>query len=284
VRGTMTLIAPPKTRLIDPYSCAVSLLTMTFQGTELSVGTCFFWELGAKTYLITNWHNVSGINAQTGKHLSTHAGEPNEVQIDTYVGRDLNKRGTASIRLDDDSGPKWLEHPILGRSVDVVCLELPDDISANVFPINKLEQHKLMSRIADEVFILGYPLGIGVEKLPIWKRASIASEIDFDVDNEPKFLVDTASSSGMSGSPVIRRSTGGGQTEDGNFQMGISAMSRFIGIYSGRIAPKGNLEAQLGIVWKAVVIDQIINGSIKGDRSVPPKPRNGYIVSRLYRG
>ena len=122
---------------------------------------------------------------------------------------------------------------------------------------------KFVEIVPLDVFILGYPMGIGTHRLPVWKRGSVASEPDIDVDNLPMFYVDTATSSGMSGSPVIRRDTSG-EMEDGSFALGAGTMSRFVGIYSGRITPKDRHEAHLGIVWKSSVIPEIISGRCIG--------------------
>jgi hypothetical protein len=44
----------------------------------------------------------------------------------------------------------------------------------------------------------------------------------------------------------------------------IGRIRNFIGVYSGRIG-KDESKAQLGIVWKARVIDEIISGGVRGD-------------------
>ncbi|MDZ7783208.1 MAG: hypothetical protein U5K56_09900 [Halioglobus sp.] len=43
----------------------------------------------------------------------------------------------------------------------------------------------------------------------------------------------------------------------------IGRIRNFIGVYSGRIG-KDEAKAQLGIVWKVVVMEEIINGKIYG--------------------
>jgi hypothetical protein len=39
----------------------------------------------------------------------------------------------------------------------------------------------------------------------------------------------------------------------------------FLGVYSGRVG-KGELMAQLGIVWKAKVVEEIVLGKVVGER------------------
>lgn len=231
---------------------------MYFDDTLLSRGTAFFWDEGGQTYLVTNWHNFSGKHPITGKHLSKTAAEPNQITFDVFEGDDLNRRRTVSTSLFENDAPTWLEHPIHKNRVDVVCKKI--DLSGqSVFAINTLESKPLVSRVGHDVFILGYPMGIDTRRFPIWKRGSIASEPDLDVDDVPMFYIDTATASGMSGSPVIRRETTG-ETEDGSFTMWSQVMSCFIGVYSGRITPKDSSEAHLGIVWKSSVIPEIIFG------------------------
>jgi Trypsin-like peptidase domain len=250
---------------IDPFSRTVSMLRMKFSETALSCGTCFFWKYNDALYLVTNWHNLSGKDALTKAHLSTTAAEPDRVQFDVFFNRDLNNRREHTILLDNEDDPVWLQHPHFGSQVDVACLRLPDCVVPHVFPINEIHHHRPTTQIADDVFLIGYPLGISVDRLPIWKRATVASEIQIEIDNLPKFYVDTASTRGMSGSPAIRRSMNGA-TEDGSVINNGLPMTKFLGVYSGRVSPNGDASAQIGIVWKARVIDEIIIGQVRGNK------------------
>lgn len=259
------MLQPQSKRKIDPYSVRASPLEMRFGDILLSRGTCFFWEAAGNRYLVTNWHNLSGINPLTGKHLSPTAAEPDRVMFDLWANQSFDVRGQAIVLLDDNTGSLWLEHPMFGRKVDVACVKLPPDLAPHVVPINTFQEVALTTCIADDVFILGYPLGIGVDRLPIWKRASVASEPDIWVDCLPKMLVDTASASGMSGSPVIRHAYSG-ETEDGSYVTFALPANRFIGVYSGRLTTGHNLDAQLGIVWRGEVVRQIIAADVRAKK------------------
>ena len=61
----------------------------------------------------------------------------------------------------------------------------------------------------DDCFVLGYPKNIdaGLD-LPLWKRASIASEPSIDHGGLPRLLIDTATRKGMSGAPIVAISNG----------------------------------------------------------------------------
>lgn len=247
---------------IDPFTSAVSALDMYYEETHLSRGTGFFWKDNGEIFLITNWHNVSGIDPFTRKHISPTAAEPNKLTFDVFENGDLNKRRTATLQLFNNEKAAWLEHPVLGSGVDVVAIRIQMD-GHGVFPINEMKSDSIVTKVGLDVFILGYPMGIDIHRLPVWKRGSVASEPEIDVDDLPMFYIDTATAKGMSGSPVIRRGSAG-EVEGGNFVLGAGTMSRFVGIYSGRLTPKKSSEAHLGIVWKERVISEIIRGGRAG--------------------
>ena len=120
-------------------------------------------------------------------------------------------------------------------------------------------------RIAMDCFVIGFPKRLAHQRiLPIWKRASIATEPDIPHDDLPVFLIDTATREGMSGAPVVLRTSNYISSKTGNMVMGVGAFSRFVGVYSGRFKGDDELEAQLGRVWHRAVIDEIIAGEIHG--------------------
>lgn len=138
-------------------------------------------------------------------------------------------------------------------------------------PINKYSFDFNPPEVGDDVFVLGYPFNLnGSREMPIWKRGSIATEPYFDLDNLPKVLIDTATRQGMSGSPVIFQRIGlidNYIDENTISDISIGTIRGFLGIYSGRIGSKDELQAQLGIVWKKKVIDEIVLGKVLGNTS-----------------
>ena len=155
-----------------------------------------------------------------------------------------------------------------GRNVDVVALPVLCATGLTSYPINRMSStQELNVRIGQDVFIIGYPFGLSLAGgLPVWKRASVATEPAFDLGRLPKLMIDTASRSGMSGSPVVRRQYGQYQAEDGGFVVTTGAATKLLGVYSGRICADDELKAQLGIVWKADVIEEIISQGVRGSR------------------
>lgn len=95
--------------------------------------------------------------------------------------------------------------------------------------------------------------------MPIWKKSSIATEPDINIEGLPKTLIDTATRSGLSSSPAIMQRIGIHGMVDGKMlpTTSIGRIRNFLGVYSGRVGDD-EFKAQLGVVWKARVIEEII--------------------------
>lgn len=264
--GMWIVVCLPAGRLImpniDQYSVAARPLEMFFQQTFLSLGTAFVWKQGSDHYLVTNWHNVSGKDPRTGKHLSQTLAEPDQVKTWWNVKGNLGAKTETMVPLRSANGePLWWIHPIFGSKVDVIVLPITPPPNTDMHPINEMPSLNLRLEVGQDIFILGYPFGIGPAGLPIWKRASIASEPEVLHPSDPHILVDTASRPGMSGSPVICKSWATHQLDNGSVQMSTGSAYRFVGVYSGRIAATDQNDAQLGMVCPAQLLIEIIAGA-----------------------
>ena len=159
--------------------------------------------------------------------------------------------------------PVWYEHPSYGHAVDVVAIPLATKVrdTYKLFPINEIDfDSQFKEKVADEAYVIGYLFSATPYlQMPIWKKASIASEPDINIDGLPKFLIDTATRPGLSGSPVVMQRIGiHGATSKGMMPDSlIGAIRNFIGVYSGRIGVD-EVKAQLGIVWKAKAVKEIL--------------------------
>lgn len=243
---------------------------MCFTPTDLviSSGTGFVYSRKDKYYLITNWHNVTGKNPETLECISETGAVPDMISTMFRCKGQLGncKREQISLYRDDDMHqPLWLEHPLYKQKVDVVAIELNSELqnSYDLYPINEVEFDKYKEEVADEIFVIGYPFSVVTYlQMPIWKKASVASEPDINLNQLPLFLIDTATRSGLSGSPVIMQRTGIHGMKDGQLTSTstFGRIRNFVGVYSGRIGDD-ELKAQLGIVWKARVINEIIDGT-----------------------
>lgn len=254
-------------RTVDQFSVVSIFIEIASGGDIIASGTAFPVKQDEHAYLITNWHNVTGINPISGEYLSIPYRAPTSFRAWVQQAGTLGTwRPCQFDLLDADGTPVWLEHPILGRRVDVVAVPFrcPDDLQ--VYPINDLALTDEMAvHVGEDVFILGYPFGLRPTGLfSVWKRGSIATEPELDIERLPKFMVDTASRPGMSGSPVVLRKWGSYQSAHGT-HIGTGPRTKFLGIYSGRIGADDELKAQLGIVWRAEVIPVIISSGKRGE-------------------
>lgn len=250
---------------IDIKSVTTSKLRMYFNQQELSLGTGFFYENGGKCYLVTNWHNVTGRKPDTLEPLNKDAAIPNRIVLSLNVKDKFGSWVEGSIPLYSDAENKtavWLVHPKHAEATDIAAIPFVIPSGVIVYAVNDKgisKSPEMRISIAQDLFVLGYPKGLsGGGLLPIWKRATIATEPDIEVDGLPKILIDTATRDGMSGAPVFAISNGIYQNLQGGNMITAGGGVRFVGIYSGRNIGKTEIEAQLGLVWKAKVIEEII--------------------------
>jgi Trypsin-like peptidase domain len=223
-----------------------------------------FGSIKTTHYLITNWHVVTGRNAETGAYIKSHAGRPNKIRALFNFRDQIFEKQPIDITIrDEDDRPLWFVHPSRGWGVDVVAIPLPYTGSEPTFdmhPINSLSAPGLSIKISFDVFVLGYPFGVEPPGYPVWKRGSIASEPELVRLGPPYLLIDTASRPGMSGAPVIRRSWSDHMVEGSYSAMNHMVATKFVGVYSGRRQTKDPSDAQLGIVWPESYINEIIVG------------------------
>lgn len=232
-------------------------LQMRFDDTDLASGTGFLIEHASRLWLITNRHNVTG-RSPSGELLdSKHAAVPNKLLV--YVPQFMPQSGKPNpefydpsvgpgwrpilLSLIDHNGrPKWIEHPELGETADVVALEFEP------FELMAAKPYRRLAKLAgstlkpaDRVSIIGFPFGFSATgKFGIWISGAIASEPLLDYDRLPVFLVDARTRPGQSGSPVL------------------SEQLVFQGVYSGRI----HKDSDLGMVWKESVVWELVEYAV----------------------
>src|ERR1700724_1455956 len=133
---------------IDEYSLAAVPIQMLFNATELGVGTAFIWESNGSHSLITNWHNVSGRNPVTGKHLSPTAAEPNKLRVWFNQKGQMGNKIAKEIDIRDATHlPLWLIHPKHKNQVDVAALPIQNYEDVDMYAINAYSQTDLLVRI-----------------------------------------------------------------------------------------------------------------------------------------
>lgn len=266
----------------DNWNNCIVYVEPLFGETPLSNGTGFFWKSGDSTFLVTNWHVLSGRHAIAGTALHSSLALPDRVAF--FVPKqggppdaqgafriDFSKVICPLVKDPDGQEPIWFEHPA-GRKIDVGVMDvtalLRDTLAKSV---NEVEDDaELPLTVSQDLFILGFPFGLMPEAagvpVPLWKRGTIALDPSFDPGGLPKLLVDMATREGMSGSVAIARHLVVGkaykQRTTGSLTNDIplyAILHTVEGIYSGR--HNNDLErAQLGIVWKRRTIEEVING------------------------
>jgi hypothetical protein len=100
-----------------------------FNRKKISSATCFFVSRSGKTYLITNWHVVTGKNPNNNSQLGYFAVRPDELKVKVYKKQENIETVDLNIPLFDRENKKWLEHPVHGQLVDVIAIEIdiPED-------------------------------------------------------------------------------------------------------------------------------------------------------------
>lgn len=254
--------------------------------------------------MITNWHNVAGRHPTTNRILNNGGRLPTfiEAKLASYQPEGMavpDGSFTTSahrIELYTDSLPIWFEHPTLFAACDVVAIPADRPSTCPVFmhnAANCISTDRIPVEPGGLVFIIGFPQGISVGfGLPIWKSGYIGSEPHYDIMLGgdvtrvgglrggmalPAFFVDALTREGMSGSPVFAAYVGTWDMSDpyskfdpetpgfwnrSDFALFGKGME-FIGCYSGRL-PSKEMDAALGLCWKASVLDTICASAVVG--------------------
>jgi hypothetical protein len=236
------------------------MLKMSANGNHLSTGTGFVLNSANGPVLVTNRHNVTGANNITNELLHPNGYIPNEVTILHNRNGRLGEWVPKTEILLDNWEPMWIEHPTLGPHADFVALPLTKLDDVQLYPYSLENQPKILVRPSDAINVVGFPFGLTAGgALAIWSTGFMASEPDVDYENQPKFLIDCRARQGQSGSAVIAHYNSGMiSMEDGSSAAFAGPVTKFMGIYSGRI----NDQSDLGIVWKASAIKELIDSII----------------------
>lgn len=237
------------------------LIQMHLNGHNLAIGTGFVANSTKGPVLITNRHNVTGKNNKTGAILSPNGHLPDSITILHNKAGQLGKWVGRLEQLYKDYIPLWIEHPVLGSTADFVALPLTQLNDVDIYPHTLgVGDRKILVSPSDTVSVIGFPFGLTAGgALAIWSTGFMASEPEIDYENLPTFLIDCRARPGQSGSAVVAHRNGGSVAmEGGGTSMFGGPITKFLGIYSGRI----NEQSDLGIVWKASAIQQLVDSII----------------------
>lgn len=275
-------------------------LTMRFRSTELAIGTGFVYKKDEKFYIVTAWHNVTGRHPDTFTLSNKNCAVPDRVAVNfcLLLNSGHSIRMAIFLPLHDDERACFYIHPKNWPRVDVVAIpfdpyaahpiagytgdgkELDGSVSlfmnmshgltTSISPIQKyiLPREGIVNDwfegvdVTEELFIPGYPQNVHDRQTqPVWKRGTIASSVQMGWNQEKKFLIDSASKSGMSGAPVLYYNPRGRVSVHGRTRQFSRAASILAGVYVGRMGVNEKQDPQVGIVWHSDVIDEIIDGA-----------------------
>ena len=169
----------------------------------LSTATGCLYKQNNCVYLVTNWHVLSGRHTETRKILSSCGVTPEFIRahfsLDANVTEHLIK--DFAIKYQENTF-HWLEHPLSSKvDVGVLKIEPPAEIATKY--VNDLQNFKDNKNeefffVTQDVWVIGFPRGIRISGLPIWKSATIASEpFASTKNNMHKIILDTATREGI---------------------------------------------------------------------------------------
>ncbi|MGJ3403275.1 trypsin-like peptidase domain-containing protein [Glutamicibacter sp. Je.9.36] len=230
---------------------------------KLGEGTAFVMEHAGNLFLITNMHVVTGRDPVTG-NPSGSAALPTTLHT-WHNTPNVGQWASVSYELYDQDGRAiWYEHP-RNASWDMVAILIGPQNGLKYYPyqFTPPPRRQQLSPGSD-LSIIGFPFGTASDgRFAIWSRATIASDLDVNYGNRPTFLVDSRSRPGQSGSPVVFKSDGMSADQSGNVFIGTGhPFTELLGIYSGRISA----ESDIGIVWKADAILEMLSNPIRSQR------------------
>lgn len=249
---------------------SITKLELLCHGVLIATATGFFLKRAEHWSIATNWHVLSGRNPHNGqpKHKAGLVPDTCRYYVFELSDESLNTRAI-DVPLGDAllGEASWLQHPNFGQKVDIAVLPLTTSDIGSAKDLLAKDGHdeNMFVDIGGEVFLPGYPLGFSAgAQLPIWKRASLASSLEFEPGLSSTFFVDTATREGMSGAPCLSLANWRYYRLDrGTNKMSVINRPlswRLLGIYSGRRNPSDGFEAQIGIVWRETLLFSVLNG------------------------
>lgn len=134
------------------------------------------------------------------------------------------------------------ERPALGASgprTEITVLDLGKKPWSSSCINLQQQDDDLLAVVGSDCIVVGYPLpNIDDPFFPVWRRGSFAYEPAAPVNGKPIFLIDAATSRGMSGSPIIQvwHDPAPLRSADGIAEIDPTRVrsSRLRGVYGGR--------------------------------------------------
>lgn len=292
-------------------ACPFQIQMCDNQG-QIGLGTAFFYEVEDETFIITNWHNVTGKHHVSGAPVLENGRTPMYINAKWPAVDDMRTvEGSTSlylkaqrVEIEVDGEPLWFEHPELGSLCDVVAIPTRRPTAwPSIFhsAANRIDETPIPVEPGLKVIVIGFPRGLSTGPgLPLMKTGFLSSMPGFDVHLDAEFsemgrmrggftvpaaFLDVHTVPGMSGSPVFIEYTGNWNPDaldsnelTDNFFIG-STSRLFLGCHSSRLL-ESEERSGLGICYRADAIDDICRSQCRGRRFPKTPDETGFTYTR----
>lgn len=288
-------------RRLNRLSLASVRLRQFRRGTEIGHGTGFLVALDGEgsTALVTAWHVLTGRSpTEPSRTVADYPDSPDELRWQCITRNDTEiwypELGGIAISPEFE----FVEHELRSEGIDIAVLRIEFGPESVPFPLRWEDIQSEGPGVAGtDAMIVGFPFpGDENHFLPIWKRATVASEPHSPAHGAGRYLLDSASRPGMSGAPVYRvhheqrvavdtdtvaalRAYKAGEVTALDFLQEIdpdvlsgTPYSRnryeFAGIYSGRLADDSP-DLDLGIAMTPYRVQEVLTSGVITGHPVP---------------
>lgn len=191
--------------MIDPLLLSVTKVSTLKDQRRLTDASGFFYSCGEQLFLVTSLHVF---RHDASEHY------PDSILIELHTeSNNLTQSTDFSVPLYRDGKSIWREGKDGAGSIDVAAVEidrqaLPEGVTYQSFEL----KHVIGMRdieIGAALLIVGFPLGFHdtLHHLPVARHAIMASCFDLRFQGHGYFLTDARTHRGMSGAPVVVRSS-----------------------------------------------------------------------------
>ncbi len=270
----------------DPALSQVVKLILHFGQHKKAVGAGFIFSCGAKTWLATTFHNLSGGISPMARFRDR--AQPRPVMVDiVHQGKSVARfspyaKGKSLFQVHPD--------PCGIGGCDVATLELETlaehktdgahntlfwtlpGLDTTTCGAPDCDGYALVSDMflptGHDALVFGYPGGYDYRDHPIGVSCKIAAQAG---DVEPCLLLSGHTTSGCSGAPVIAREFGGyfSLSSDGlkKRRPDTALVDQWLGLYSGRLENTGPGQqphnTQIGVVWSALTAQEVARDGVR---------------------
>jgi hypothetical protein len=259
-------------------------------------GTGFLYRGPAQSiWLVTNWHVLTSRRPESpGELLGSAAQSPRAITIAFPLKTQSRFSVPVNYNLYEAGAPVWRQYKLeLGFDLAAIPIVLPPDAAGVAIQDFASFSSDAMEPGIDLIMI-GFPFKHGPNvPYPLWKRGMLSSEPGYTLFGNPQMFIDTPGAPGMSGSPVFRSrgaflvdaTTAEAQKDyearkigaldlivqfDANQLLNRTVGLDFVGVYAGATADNTLDRLQLGRMYPASVVEQLVTNGEPGCNPYPP--------------